>query len=355
MRIGVPVAEPRRDDLTEMTSTNPFEPFLALRGFAFLDGGLATELEARGHVLDSRLWSADLLRSHPDAVEAVHRAYLAAGADCITTASYQASVPGFLDAGVSRKEAVELLMRSSEIALRARDRHVAEGAGEGPTPLVAASIGPYGAYLADGSEYDGRYGIPASKLRRFHADRLSLLASSGVDLLACETIPSGAEAEVLLDILEGRDGDIGAWMSFSCRDGGNLHDGTPIEEVVAMCEGSARIAAVGVNCTPPRFVPGLVARAAAETELPLMAYPNSGERYDASTGHWRPAPSGGPVARSVEEAAGFEGVGSPSSVPEPWLTSVLEARRAGATILGGCCRVGPDAIGVLRQTIVGRD
>lgn len=338
-----------------MTSTNPFDRFLAIRGFAFLDGGLATELEARGHVLDSRLWSADLLRSDPDAIAAVHRAYLAAGADCITTASYQASVPGFLDASVSRKEAVELLLRSSEIALRVRDRHVAEGAGEGPAPLVASSIGPYGAYLADGSEYDGRYGVPASRLRRFHADRLSLLASSGVDLLACETIPSGVEAEVLIDVLEARAGDIGAWMSFSCRDGGHLHDGTPIEEVVAMCGGSDRIAAVGVNCTSPRFVPRLVARAAAETELPLMAYPNSGEGYDASTGGWRPPPRGGPVARGVEAAAGSEGAGPPSSVFEPWLTWMLEARRAGATILGGCCRVGPDAIGVLRQTIAGRD
>lgn len=338
-----------------MTSTNPFEPFLTLRGFAFLDGGLATELEARGHVLDSRLWSAELLRSHPDAIHDVHRAYLAAGADCITTASYQGSVPGFVEAGVSREEAVDLLLRSSEIALRARDRHMAEGAGEGPSALVAASVGPYGAYLADGSEYDGSYGIRASGLKRFHAERLSLLASSGVDLLACETIPSRLETEVLVDVLEARAGDMRAWMSFSCRDGGHLHDGTPIEEVVTMCEATDRVVAVGVNCTPPRFIPELTARAAGETDLPLMAYPNSGERYDAATGRWRATPAEGPVARSTGEVAGPEGADSPPSAPEAWLTSVLEAARVGATILGGCCRVGPDAIRVLRRTMAGTD
>ena len=323
-----------------MSDHGPFQPFVAAHGFALLDGGLSTELEARGRTLDDHLWSAELLRSDPEAIESVHRAFLASGADCITTAAYQGSVPGFVAAGLTEEAAEALLLRSSEIAVRARDRHVAEAAPSGPKPLVAASIGPYGAFLADGSEYDGRYGVSVSTLRDFHRERLVLLASSGVDLLACETVPSATEAEALVELLAELDGDVVAWVSFSCRDGRHLHDGTRIEDVAAVCDGSRAVMAVGVNCTSPRFVPELVARAASVTGKPLLAYPNSGERYEASTGRWRDPPP----------AEGAE-----PGTHEPWLSSVLAARDAGATLLGGCCRVGPDAIRMLREALTDGD
>lgn len=341
--------------------SNPFAPFLAADTVVVLDGGLATALEERGHRLDSELWSAKLLVDDPDAIRAVHRAYLRAGADCITTASYQASLEGFAAAGLGEAEAVELLWRSSELAIRERDalapggawdlaapaeevgtsegrlsgrRAARDGETARPRPLVAASVGPYGAYLADGSEYDGRYGISGADLERFHRRRFRLLASTGVDLLACETIPSGAEARVLLDILDDVPG-AWAWMSFACRDGRRLHDGTPIEEAVGMMTGRERVAAVGVNCTAPRHVPELVARARSVTELPLIAYPNSGERYDAAMGSWLPA--------GADEDDGPR--------RDPWLAGVLEAIDAGAAVVGGCCRVGPDDIAELRRTL----
>jgi len=347
-------------------SDSPFTPFLTERGYVVLDGGLATALEAAGHVLDSDLWSAALLRDRPEAIASVHRAFLDAGADCITTASYQASFPGFADAGIDDDQAVALLRRSSEIALAAREAWVGArrervgpggrsgaratrpdgttaspgtGSGaDGPRPLVAASVGPWGAFLADGSEYDGRYGISRDELDRFHRRRFGLLASTGVDLLACETIPSGDEAEVLLGILDDHSDNTWAWLSFACRDGAHLHDGTPIEDVVGRCGEHERVAAVGVNCTPPRHVPELVERAAGALQradaLPLIAYPNSGEAYDASSGSW----SGGSRAALPDH--------------EAWLRGVLEARRAGARILGGCCRVGPRAIAELRERLV---
>lgn len=350
--------------MTENTiiGANPFTAFLDRTGFVILDGGLATALEERGHRLDSELWSARLLVDDAEAIRAVHRAYLRAGADCITTASYQASFEGFAEAGLGEDEAAALLQRSSELAIEERDAFMSEqterdardGATPRPCPLVAASVGPYGAYLADGSEYDGRYGVTAAELDRFHRRRFRLLASTGVDLLACETIPSGKEARVLLDILDDVPGSW-AWMSFACRDGRRLHDGTPIEEAVGLTAGRERVAAVGVNCTAPRHVPELVARARSVTPLPVIAYPNSGERYDATSGSWLPpgpGQEGGPRRGSWLPPGPAEGSGPRRA---PWLAGVVEAFDAGARVVGGCCRVRSDDIAELRRTLRDRD
>ena len=304
---------------------NPFHPLLDAQGFVVLDGGLATALEARGHRLDTALWSARLLVDAPDEIAAVHRAYLHAGADCVTTASYQATFAGFEAAGFERAEAKALLLRSVRLATEARDALHAERGG--PRPLVAASIGPYGAYLADGSEYRGAYGVPRSVLERFHRGRLELLAACGADVLACETLPSTEEAEVLLAILDDVPG-VWAWMSFTCRDEERLGDGTPFVDAVRACAAHDRVAAVGVNCTHPRFVAGLLGLAAAETALPLIAYPNSGEAYDARARRW----TGG-----ADSAAWLDRA-------ETWLA-------AGARVVGGCCRVGPDQIRHLRSAL----
>ena len=207
-----------RSFLPGVADLNPFERILLHQGVVILDGGLATALEGRGHVLDTALWSARLLSEEPDAIRRVHVDYLNAGADCITTASYQASFEGFAAAGMTEAEAEHLMRRSSELALEARDafRVGTRNAADRLEPLVAASVGPYGAYLADGSEYEGRYGVDVSVLDAFHRRRFGLLAASGVDVMACETIPSLEGAEVLRGILEDHAGVWGG-RSFSCE------------------------------------------------------------------------------------------------------------------------------------------
>ncbi len=324
-RLGV--ADPARAGLR--VSTNPLTSFLSEHGLVVLDGGLATALEARGHSLDSRLWSARLLIDAPSAIRDVHLAYLEAGADCITTASYQASFEGFRAMGLSDGESEDLLRLSVRIAVEARDDFWAEKevrAGR-RAPIVAASVGPYGAYLADGSEYSGLYDVGPDVLEVFHRRRFEVLASTEADLIACETIPSGAEAEVLLTILD-ETPDAWAWMSFSCRDGLHLHDGTPFADVVGACSAHERVAAVGVNCTAPRFVRELLAIGSNVTDLPMIAYPNSGETYDAHAKNW----SGPAMAKE-------------------WLDDVDDWVRVGARIVGGCCRVGPDTIRGLRARV----
>lgn len=314
-------------------AANPLQPFLREQGWLLLDGGLATHLETAGHDLSSDLWSAEILRTSPAAIRRVHLDYLHAGADCIISSSYQASIPGFVAAGLSEREASLLIEASVAVACDARDLHAAQATHEveripGLTPLVAASVGPYGAYLADGSEYTGDYGIDRQALIAFHRQRLGVLAGTRADLLAIETIPSGPEAEVLLALLDELVAPP-AWISFSCPDGEKLADGTPLEDVAAIAASHESIVALGVNCLAPSHVLELVHRLAAITDKPIVAYPNSGETYDGSSNLWH----------GNREPAKF------ADLARIW-------RSAGATILGGCCRTGPAHISAMRRSLL---
>ena len=312
-----------------MSSPSPIDAFLEEKGVLILDGGLATELEARGFDLDDPLWSARLLIEEPAAIQAVHRDYLEAGADCIITASYQATVAGFLSRGKSEQQAIDLLRKSVELALSVRERFWAEEKNRKDRlrPLVAASIGPYGAYLANGAEFTGRYDFDREELVRFHRRRWHVLADSGADLLACETIPSGAEALALADLIR-ETPKLYAWLSFSCRDGEHISDGTPIAECARQVSSCSGIVAIGVNCTAPRFVPRLLAALREVTDKPLLAYPNSGERYDTSARRW-----------------------SGESDPEGFGVASRLWHASGARLLGGCCRTGPDHIREIRRSL----
>ena len=294
------------------------------REVTVLDGGLATELEANGQDLSDRLWSARLLLSDPDAIEAAHLAYFQAGAGVATTASYQASVEGFEAAGLDRAAALRLIALSVDLARRARDRHRAQTGDDGPL-LVAGSVGPYGAMLADGSEYRGDYDPGPAAFAGFHRPRIHALAEAGADILAFETIPTIREAEVLVDLLD--EVEIPAWLSYSCRDAGHTSAGEPIEDAIAVAA-HPRLVAVGVNCTAPRHLPTLLAAARTATDLPLIAYPNGGERWDAATRTWLAEDGGGYDPAAVASWAGL-----------------------GATWLGGCCGTSPAEIAALATRV----
>lgn len=305
-----------------MHAANPIAEFLERQGALILDGGLATELEARGADLDDRLWSARLLIENPDLIRDVHRDYYAAGADVAITASYQASFPGLARRGLSRKQASDLMTTSVRLANEARDAFWSDPVNRAGRlrPLVAASIGPYGAHLHDGSEYRGDYRIGRAELTTFHRERMAVLADAGADLLACETIPSRIEAEVLLELLEEFPG-VPAWISFSCRDEAHISDGASFADCVAMANASSRVVAVGLNCTSPRYAEALVRAAVAVAEKPVLVYPNSGERYEVDGNRW---------------LAG--------DCVDDFVASARRWHAAGARLVGGCCRTGPREI-----------
>jgi homocysteine S-methyltransferase len=306
---------------------DPIDSFLAQRPSIILDGALATELERRGADLADPLWSAKCLLERPDLIRAVHLDYFVAGADVATTATYQASFEGFARRGISGRGAAQLMRDAVTLALRARDGFWADETNRMGRlrPLVAASIGPYGAVLADGSEYRGHYTLDDTALAEFHRARLAVLADAGADLLACETIPSLREARVLARLLP-EFPDACAWMSFSCKDGERTSEGDPIDECAAELQRFAQIVAVGVNCTPPQYIAPLLRRMRDRTDKPLVAYPNSGELYDAASKRWSGDSSG---IEFSEQAAHW--------------------RAAGARLIGGCCRTGPkDIRGVKR-------
>lgn len=321
--------------------TNPLVPFLERQGVLILDGGLASELEARGHRLQDRLWSARLLMDDPDAIQGVHSDFVQAGADVIVSAGYQASLQGFAQQGIDGSRGEELLRHSVHLARRAVDAAWTDGVSDGRLrPRVAAGIGPYGAFLADGSEYRGDDGLSDDALMDFHRRRFHLLADTvldpgGADLLACETIPSVREARALTALLaERRQAGRGvpAWLSMSCRDGVHVADGTPLAEVVRQVASEPSWVALGVNCTAPRHVASLLAAVTSTTDIPALAYPNSGESWDADAKQWC--------------EGSHQGAGDLASQAVHW-------RDLGARLLGGCCRTTPADIRRLRRVLLG--
>lgn len=298
---------------------NPIAERLARQDVIVLDGALATELEARGFSVNDALWSAKALFERPDLLREIHLEYLRAGADVVTSASYQATVEGFMKHGFTEEEAIALLHKSVHLAREACDLYCTERGADGDVPLVAASVGPYGAYLADGSEYRGDYAVDEDALTAFHAGRLPILAAAQPDLLACETLPCLVEARAIVRALREREIRIPAWFSFSCRDAAHISDGMEIAECARWLDGVTEAAAIGVNCTAPQYVESLIGVIRRETTKPIVVYPNSGELYDVSDRKWHGA------------AADF-GAGA-----RRW-------RAAGARLIGGCCRTTPREI-----------
>ncbi|MGY1603695.1 homocysteine S-methyltransferase [Geodermatophilus sp. SYSU D00815] len=292
-----------------MAPRTPLADALAA-GPVVLDGGLATELERRGHDLSGELWSARLLRDAPAAIAAAHAAFAAAGAQVVTTATYQATYEGFARAGLEHADTDRLLARAVRLARRAA-----------PDAWVAGSIGPYGAVLADGSEYTGAYAddMTVAQLRRFHRPRMELLAGL-VDVLACETVPAAAEAAAVL--AEAAVLDVPVWLSLTTvvDDDGVVRTrrGEPAADVFALAADTPGLVAVGVNCTDPAGVLPAV-DAAAASGVPVVVYPNSGETWDAAARRWTGEP-----ARAADRVPG-------------WVA-------AGARLVGGCCRVGPEEV-----------
>jgi homocysteine S-methyltransferase len=297
------------------------------RGIVVLDGGLSTQLESTGHDVSSDLWSARLLRDDPAAVRAAHLAFFQAGARVATTASYQATFPGFAAAGIGSAEAAALMARSVTLA-----RDAADACGLAAEAWVAGSVGPYGAMLADGSEYTGAYaasgwpdrsggGLGVAELRRFHRPRMQVLADAGADVLACETVPALAEAEALVAELD--ELGVPGWLSLTTVTGpdGSVRTrrGEPADAAFAMARDVASVVAVGVNCIDPAGVATAVAEAAEVSGKPVVVYPNSGERWDAATRRW----------------SGAGGL-APADIAT-WLD-------LGARLVGGCCRIGPATV-----------
>ncbi|HDX9530490.1 homocysteine S-methyltransferase [Bacillus thuringiensis] len=297
---------------------NPIDTILSQHSIMLLDGALATELEAHGCNLDDPLWSARVLLENPELIYQVHSDYFRAGADCAITASYQATISGFSARGIQEQEALELIKKTVLLARRARDDFWKENTQTNrPKPLVVASVGPYGAYLADGSEYVGNYVVTDETLVDFHRSRMSALIEAGADLLAFETIPCLQEARVL-DTLLREFPETYAWLSFSLKNEKEISEGMKLVECARVFEKSEQIVAIGINCAPVTVVTGAIQELRANIKKPIIVYPNSGETYNPETKTWH----------------GHEQCNTLDIQSEEWY-------QAGARLIGGCCRTTP--------------
>lgn len=292
-----------------------------------LDGGLSNVLEEQGCDLNHKLWTASLLEKNPEAIIQAHFDYIKSGAQCITTSSYQASIPGLIDIGYNRDTAEALIIKSIQLAQIAIKRAIDSGIVNG-APLIAASVGPYGAYLADGSEYRGNYGVSDETLRAFHLEKIKILDRSDADFLACETIPSFQEAKVLSDIINHVDKPV--WISFSCKDEQHLNDGSKIKNCVSLFKNHPKVFAIGANCTDPKYISGIIKNIKANVgDKKIIVYPNSGEAYNAKSKTWL-------------------GISKPKFFEE----MTKEWSDLGADIIGGCCRIGPQHISSISKILL---
>lgn len=301
---------------------NPIETILNNQKIAIIDGAMATELEGRGCDLNDDLWSARVLMEQPELIRAVHLDYFNSGADIAITASYQATVEGFAKRGLTREQSLDLIKKSVQLAQEARDEFwdKEENRAGRVRPLIAGSVGPYGAYLADGSEYRGDYNLTEDELIAFHRPRIEALIASGADLLACETIPCLIEARALIRLLA-EFPNTSAWFCFSAKDGEHISNGDLIADCAAFLDKQPQAAAIGINCTSPLHISSLTREIKKKTSKPIIVYPNSGEHYNPVTNSWH--------GETSSDKFGLQS--------KDWYEN-------GATLIGGCCRTTPDHI-----------
>ncbi len=304
---------------------NPIVSILDRQPVLVIDGALATELERRGYDLKDDLWSAKILLEQPEAIQQLHYDYFQAGADCVITASYQATVEGFMKRGLDEEPAIDLIKKSVRLAIAARDEFWADELNRvgRSKPLIAGSVGPYGAFLAHGEEYIGNYGLTEKELMDFHRPRMKALIEAGADMLACETIPSLIEAQAIAKLLK-EFPNMTAWISFSARDEKHISEGQLFVDCVKRLEEDSQIVAIGINCTSPEYIPSLIHDAKQVTNKPILVYPNSGESYSPDKMDWNHDPT-------------FESFGAHA---KDWYD-------AGARLIGGCCRTTPEDIRVI--------
>ena len=300
---------------------NPINAILEDFNLVILDGALATELEKYGCDLNDPLWSARVLLENPELIYQVHLDYFRAGADCAITSSYQATIEGLKSRGLNEEEAVGIIKKTVLLARKARDDFwEQEGQLNRPRPFIAASVGPYGAYLADGSEYRGDYHVSDEALSTFHRPRMEALIHAGADILAFETIPSFQEARVLGSLLD-EFPDTYAWLSFTIQNEEQISDGTALETCSRYFDENNRIAAIGINCASSSFVKRAIEELTGQTDKPIIVYPNSGEVYESKSKTWQ----GSELCDGIVDGS------------KEWF-------QAGARLIGGCCRTSPEQI-----------
>ena len=302
-----------------------FKDLLEKQDIIILDGALGTELERQGYDVSGRLWSAKYLLENPQIIQDLHEDYVRAGSNIITTSSYQASIPAFVEAGLSLDKADDLLKETVFLA-QAAVKNVWQGLSldeqQRSYPLIAGSVGPYAAFLADGSEYTGAYHLSEKEFKDFHRPRIQALLDAGCDLLALETIPNGAETKALVHLLSEEFPQVEVYLSFTAQTVSAISDGTLIEEVGRLAQSSPQVLAVGFNCTAPHLIAPLLEKLKQVCDKPLLAYPNSGEVYNVATNTWQDNPE-----------------------QQLCLTDYSQLwKKQGVQLFGGCCRTRPEDI-----------
>lgn len=319
-----------------------------------LDGALGTQLESiipndsEIQPKNDPLWSTKVLMTQPKLIERIHYQYLQSGSDIIMTSTYQASCAGLIKyANSYTDEVAHVWERSVDMANNAIRRHKLENNTKpirNRDPIICGSVGPYGAFLANGAEYTGEYGmISNEELEKHHFKLLQfLILHPDVKLIAIETIPNFREFKVLVNLLTKLLSLHGPnqkfYLSINVRNESEMCDGTPVEKVMNYLNFKMKtmgilqrnIFAIGYNCVDYHLVTSLIDNLTMfnEFHIPMIVYPNLGYVY--STKH--------------EEYIAYQDTNELELMILDWL-------KRGVKIIGGCCGSGPQEIEKISEVV----
>jgi homocysteine S-methyltransferase len=298
------------------SSMNRFRQRLADPRPILLDGAMGTELEHRGVDTSTPIWSALALLEAPRLIEQIHREYLEAGAEIITTNTFRTHRRNLERVGMG-EEAGRLTALAVAIAQAAVRSYRVENAKRSPNPAEGRV-----AFVAGGiSPLEDSYTMAPLPRRVYlheHAEMAGNLAAAGVDLLLLETMKEIAESEAAAEAAAGTKLPFG--VSFICKLDGRLFSGESLAEAVRAIEPHGPVF-VGVNCTAAPSIGVALAELRAATKLPISVYANPSHTEDYQ--HW-----------GESEAA----------EPATYARLAVEWLQGGAHLVGGCCGTTPEHI-----------
>lgn len=327
-----------------------------------IDGGLGTELEQRKVNINSLLWSSVALVEAADDVTKLHYDYYHSGANVGITCSYQCSEDSLKASDKekysSKESRLQVYKESVEVCKRAKIMRMADAKAIEllVSPEIAGSIGPFGSFLNDGSEFTGGYERSEDEYQAFHEEKLDFFmnGTEEVDYLQLETMPNFEEIKALLMLIKRKNSERKETqgksekrfiLSLSIRNEEQLADGTPLKAVVKYLHDvgylskdpkTTPLMAVGANCLKLKYSVKFVENLTNymnELQIygfPISIYPNSGEIYDGIKKNWIFDQSN---EKYYTTNVNGEKVCDWKILLDAWIAS-------GAKIIGGCCRVG---------------
>ena len=284
-----------------------------------LDGSMSFPMEQLGYNLKNKLWTGKALINNPDLIKDIHKGYIDAGADFISTSTYQISFDRLKNMGYQSEEIKKIFQKSVDIVKDAIEESKLK-----KEIKIVGSFGPYASYDPEASEYIGEYDSTDIEIKKFHLNNIRIIEETDLDIILYETIPCLREIKILSEALSHSTKEI--WISITCNEEMEFRDGSSFKDACEIISKIEKITTMGINCFSPLLVKKAIDLLKKYSNKKILIYPNSGEIYNPKERFW----TGNNEFNN--------------SMIKNWLSLYPD-------IIGGCCRIGYDDIKKMRVEI----